>query len=185
MEIPLNEGFPVAPISRLGIREAATHVRRVLALPDGKIDMPKLLDRLTEYGIHYDVFDDRGAPVPREVEACWVPEERTIYVRDSVYEQMCTGGRRAVFTLGHELGHAVLAHRRTMNRQRVADMPIYCNSEWQANRFAAEFTMPIDAIVAKQLHSPGEISDFFGVSAAAADVRIKDLNRKGEIGKKP
>lgn len=185
MDVPLHEGFPVAPLSRVRIRDAAVHARSVLKLPPGRIDLPRLLDRLSDYGIYYDVFDVESAPVPREVEACWVPEDRTLYIRDSVYDQMAKGGQRAVFTVGHELGHAVLAHRRTYNRQLVRGLPIYCNSEWQANRFSAEFTMPIAEIYQFSLYSAQAIADHFGVSPAAASIRLKDLEQKNELKKKP
>jgi len=185
MDMPLHEGFPVAPMKRLRIRDAAIHARRVLDLPAGGINLPRLLDRLTSFGIHYDVFDAESEPVPREVEACWIPEDRTLYVRDSVFEQMVKGGQRAVFTVGHELGHAVLAHRRTYNRQSAASMPIYCNSEWQANCFAAEFTMPLDQILLHGLTSAMAIAAHFGVSMAAASVRLRDLTQKDELKKKP
>lgn len=119
------------------------------------------------------------------MEACWIPEERTLYIRDSVFDQMCRGGQRAVFTVGHELGHAVLAHRRTYNRQSAATLPIYCNSEWQANCFAAEFTMPLAQIIAYLLSTAASIATQFGVSLAAATVRLQDLTKKDELKKKP
>lgn len=185
MEMPLHEGFPVAPSSRQKIREAAVHARAVLQLPDGKINIPRLLDDLTRFGIYYDVFDRHSAPVPLEVEACYVPEERTLYIRDSVYEQVCSGGQRAVFTVGHELGHAVLAHRRTLNRLSVANVPRYCNSEWQANTFSAEFTMPLPEIWRYELFTPERIAEHFGVSMAAARIRLQDLVQRNELKKKP
>ena len=185
MTTPLHEGFPVAPSSRLKIRVAAEHARKVLGLPPGRINIPRLLDDLTRFGIYYDVFDQSSCPVPREVEACYVPEERTLYLRDTVYDEMDRGGMRAVFTLGHELGHAVLAHRRTLNRQSIVGVPIYSQSEWQANRFSAEFTMPLDEILCFGLLTPDKIADFFGVSPAAARVRLDDLDGKGELRKVP
>lgn len=185
MQVPMHEGFPVAPLSRSKIRDAATHARTVLALPEGRINIPRLLDQLTQYGIYYDVFDQRSEPIPREVEACWVPEDRTLYIRDAVFDQMCQGGQRAVFTVGHEVGHAVLAHRRTANRQSASVVPIYCNSEWQANRFSAEFTMPLSEIIKFGLSTALAIANHFGVSPAAADVRLKDLREKDELKKKP
>ena len=185
MDIPLHEGFPVAAMSRLLIREAAVHARQVLQLPQGRINIPRMLDGLTAYGIYYDVFDEESAPVPREVEACWVTEARTLYIRDTVFDQMCRGGQRAVFTVGHEMGHAVLAHRRTLNRQSAAGIPIYCNSEWQANRFSAEFTMNLAEIQRYGLMTSQAIADHFGVSPAAARVRLTDLLQKDELKKKP
>lgn len=185
MSQPLHEGFPVAPRSRANIREAAVHARCVLGLPDGRINMPRLLDDLTRYGIYYDVFDQKSEPVPRGVEACYVPEDRTLYIRDTVHAEMGRGGQRARFTFGHELGHAVLAHRRTLNRQSGANIPTYCESEWQANCFAAEFTMPLTEVLKYNLFSAEAIAEHFGVSPAAAGFRLDDLIRKGEIRKKP
>ena len=185
MNPPLHEGFPVAPSSRLKIRAAALNARKVLGLPPGRIDIGRLLDDLTRFGIYYDVFDRASAPVPPEVEACYVPEDRTLYIRDTVYNEMVRGGMRAVFTLGHEMGHAVLAHRRTLNRQSIVGVPVYSQSEWQANRFSAEFTMPLDEIHAYSLFTAERVANFFGVSPAAARVRLDDLEGKGELKKKP
>jgi hypothetical protein len=185
MEVPLHDGFPVAPLSRQRIVDVAINAREVLGLDDGRLNIPRLLDELTSRGVYYDVFDRESAPVPRAVEACYVPEDRTLYIRDEIYDQMCSGGQRAVFTLGHELGHALLAHRRTYNRLTVRDVPVYCNSEWQANCFAAEFTMPLDQIRRYRLSAPSEISSHFGVSLAAARIRYEDLSKRGELKKKP
>jgi hypothetical protein len=185
MKPPLHDGFPVAACSRLKIRAAAQHARKVLCLPAGRINIARLLDDLTRFGIYYDVFDRASAPVPREVEACYVPEDRTLYIRDTVYSEMVSGGMRAVFTLGHELGHAVLAHRRTFNRQSIIGVPIYSQSEWQANRFSAEFTMPLNEISQFNLFTAEQIANFFGVSPAAARVRLSDLEKYKELKKKP
>lgn len=185
MNMPLHEGFPVAPSSRLKIRAAAQHTRKVLGLPPGRINIPRLLDELTQYGIYYDVFDKSSGPVPPEVEACYVPEERTLYIRDTVYDEMEQGGMRAVFTFGHEMGHALLAHRRTLNRQSIVGVPVYSQSEWQANRFSAEFTMPLDQILERGLQTAYQLSAFFGVSPKAAQIRLDDLEHHSELKKKP
>ena len=181
MDVPLSQGFPVAPRSRADIRATAVNARRVLGLPDGRINIPKLLDGLTDYTIYYDVFDRTSAPVPPEVEACYVPEDRTIYIRDRVFDQMVEGGQRAVFTIGHELGHALLGHRRTFNRQPASSVPVYSNSEWQANLFGAEFTMPLEQIKRKCLYTAESIARAFGTSPAAARVRLEDLANKREL----
>jgi hypothetical protein len=182
MADPLHEGFPVAPRSRKAIRAAAQHARNVLKLPSGRLNILRMLDVLSaEYGIHYDVFDNDSAPVPKQVEACFVPEDMTIYIRDTVFQEMATGGQRAVFTIGHEMGHALLAHRRTYNRQASGTLPAHSNSEWQANTFAAEFTMDLLDIKAKNLRTAQAVSDYFGVSPAAARIRIGDLLKRGEL----
>ena len=181
MDMPLHEGFPVAPRKRVDIRAIAQSAREALKLPPGKLDWQPLLDKLSsEYGIHYDIFDKFSSPVPMEVEACFVPGQMTIYIRDSVFDQIIQGGQRATFTMGHELGHVLLAHQRTHNRL-TRDVPIYCHSEWQANIFAAEFTMPLQEIHKRSLRTASAISDFFGVSPAAATTRLADLRKKGEL----
>lgn len=181
MDVPLHEGFPVPAMSRAAIRLHATHARHILGIPDGRINIPVLLDKLTEYGIYYDVFDRESAPVSQAVEACFVPEDRTIYIRDSVYSQMVSGGQRAMFTIGHELGHVLLGHKRTFNRTPGTELKPYLNSEWQANVFAAEFTMPIGQIERYELFSPAMIASHFGVSLKAASVRLEDITRRREL----
>lgn len=186
MDMPMHDGFPVEPRSRNDIRDVAVHARRILKLGDGRVDIPRVLDKLSaEFGIHYDVFDKSSAPVPGEVEACYVPEDFTIYIRDTVFSEMANGGSRAVFTFGHEMGHALLGHRRTYNRQSVATVPRYANSEWQANTFSAEFVMPTDQIWKFNLRSAEAIVRQFGVSPVAARVRVDDLTRRNELTKKP
>lgn len=180
-DMPLHEGFPVAPRSRRDIRAAAVHARRVLDLPDGRVNIPTLLDRLGLFGIHYDVFDSHSSPVPRSVEACYYPEDRTLYIRDTIYDEMVKGGLRAVFTFGHELGHAVLAHRRGGFNRLTSQVPLYSQSEWQANAFAAEFTMPLEEITRCCVKTPEGIAHRFGVSPAAARVRHQDLMKRGEL----
>lgn len=180
-DMPLHEGFPVAARSRRDIRDAAVHTRRVLAIPDGRINIPRLLDELGEFGIYYDIFDSHSSPVPTSVEACYYPEARTMYIRDKIYQEMVIGGQRAVFTFGHELGHAVLAHRRGAFNRLTAQVPLYCQSEWQANTFAAEFTMPLEEITRRCLKSPDRIAERFGVSLAAANIRHQDLVKRGEL----
>ena len=182
MDMPMHEGFPVAPTSRLKIRAATTNARAVLELAPGRIDAEALLAKLdVDFGIHYDIFRRGELPVADGVEACWVPESATVYIREDIYCEMCRGGRRALFTLGHELGHAVLAHRRTLNRRSVADVPVYAQSEWQANTFAAEFLMPLEQIRQHNLVTAERVAGYFGVSPKAAAVRLKDLCEKGEL----
>ncbi|RYF45858.1 MAG: ImmA/IrrE family metallo-endopeptidase [Cytophagaceae bacterium] len=94
---------------------------------------------------------------------------------------MVKGGLRSTFTFGHEIGHALLSHRRTYNRRSNSKLPIFENSEYQANTFAAEFTMPIKTIKLNGLRTPEAISRYFGVSVVAAQVRLRDLKSKGEI----
>lgn len=45
--------------------------------------------------------------------------------------------------------------------------------------------MPLDEILRFELLTTDKITDFFGVSPAAASVRLSDLEEKRELKKKP
>lgn len=171
----LQDGFCVPPQSTQKIRQIASNTREALQLPDGKIDIPRLLERLHQFGIVVDVFDKESAPVGQGVEACWVPETSTMYIHEAVYADAVRGGTRATFTVTHELGHILLAHRRTINRMHEVEHPPFQNSEWQANTFAAEFSMPLKIITRLNLWSAPALAAHFGVSLQAAEIRIRKL----------
>lgn len=174
----LQTGFRVAPQSTEKIRQVALNTRQALELPDGRINLPQFLERLHIFGIVVDVFDAESAPVDQSIEACWVPEQATLYLRDHVYADACKGGTRATFTISHELGHIVLAHKRTINREHATSIPVFQNSEWQANTFASEFSMPITSIQSLGLTTPQKVANFFGVSLQAAAIRLEKLEKK-------
>lgn len=181
----LHTGFRVAPQSTVSIRRMAWNARQAFAIGEGRIDLEHFLERMIDYGIVVDVFDSSDAPVGQAVEACWVPESRTLYIRDTVYANACRGGTRAVFTICHEIGHIILAHKRTINRERPGrQIPVYENSEWQADTFGAEFAMPLPVINQFRLDTPGAIARHFGVSRQAAEVRIEKLVREATTQKR-
>lgn len=86
------------------------------------------------------------------------------------------------FTIAHELGHYFLHLK-----DRVAGTceTVSCNRgesdrlEWEANWFAAELLMPKAEFGKKAQEfkfNHDELADYFGVSSAAARVRLKSLN---------
>jgi hypothetical protein len=172
----LHMGFRVPPQSKNKIQTIANNARAALNLPAGPLDAERLLERLHAFGIVVDVFDRASAPVPKEVEACWVPSANTLYIRDTVYADICSGGPRGRFTVAHELGHIILAHQTTANRESSAvDMKKYENSEWQANTFASEFLMPESEIRFLNLRTPQAVEKHFKVSYQAAEIRVKNV----------
>lgn len=177
-------GFRVAGRSIPDIRCSADNVRRVLAIGDAPqdIDMGLLLDRLSiQYGITYDVLEPEDMP-HLDVEACWEPESVTMHIRADVFEKACRNDPRARFTVVHELGHGLLAHRRTINRTGNGQaIKAYEDSEWQANQFAAEFLMPLNAMKSLGLSKALEIEMHFNVSSQAAARRVAQLAKRGEI----
>jgi len=176
---PLN-GFRVSPRSIADIRETATRARAALDFR-WPVPLGRFLERLLIYSITYDVVENRGA-LPPGVEACWVPENLTLYLTNRVYNEACANDPRALFTVFHEMGHALLGHRRTLNREVPGrEIKTYEDSEWQANQFAAEFLMPLEEIVRYNLTTEGQLMSRFGVSMAAARIRLSRLRRAAEI----
>jgi hypothetical protein len=175
--VEITTGFRVPAQSTMRIQQIALNTRQTLALPDGRINLTQVLENLYPIGIILDVVDTENTPVGQSIEACWVPEQATMYIRDHVYEDACKGGTRATFTIAHEIGHIVLAHKRTTNRDTSKQFPIFENSEWQANTFAAEFSMPITSITKERLDTPQKIANFFGVSLQAAEIRLKKIEQ--------
>lgn len=178
----LQTGFRVAPQTKKAIRQIAANARSALGLPAGRVNWAAFLEKLHSYGIVVDIFEASSAPVGQGIEACWIPESNTLYIQDAVYADAVRGGARATFTIAHELGHILLAHRRTINRvQESSPMAIWENSEWQANTFAAEFAMPLTTIRSIPLCTATQIASYFGVSLQAAEVRLRKLRADGEI----
>ncbi|MCP5228096.1 ImmA/IrrE family metallo-endopeptidase [Accumulibacter sp.] len=177
-------GFRVAGRSIADIRVSADNVRRILGIGNAPQDMDigLLLDRLSvTYGITYDVLYVDEMPHP-EVEACWDPESITMHIRTDVFERACRNDPRARFTVMHELGHGLLGHRRTINRLGISVSPkVYEDSEWQANQFAAEFLMPLDAVRHHRLKTAFEIERHFNASSQAATRRANQLGKRGEL----
>ncbi len=172
----LHSGFRVSPQSKSKIKHIAENARAALGIPTGPLNAELLLERLHVYGIVVDVFDKVSAPVPPEVEACWVPYNRTLFVRDTVYQDICDGEPRGRFTVAHELGHILLAHQITVNRELAsASMKTYENSEWQANTFASEFLMPETEMRLQNLRTARAVAAHFKVSIQAAEIRVKNI----------
>lgn len=110
------------------------------------------------------------------------PDEDTIRIKESVYNNACQGNGRDRYTLAHELGHLLLHKNVSIIFAKTDNNKIlpYEDSEWQADTFAAELLMPFEQ--AKNCHSPEEIAKTFNVSREAAEVRwnkiIKELKKQ-------
>jgi hypothetical protein len=160
---------------------AAVTARRFLVRDDARFfQMADFLEQLFRYGITYDVIENHEMPIG--VEACSLPERLLMQLSEHTYNAACRDEPRARFTCIHELGHIVLAHARTLNRETPGrNIQAFEDSEWQANTFAAEFLMPLHLIQAAGMKSAAEIMLEFHASEPAAEVRIKKLQDRGEI----
>ncbi|MEZ2349555.1 ImmA/IrrE family metallo-endopeptidase [Caballeronia sp. RCC_10] len=177
---PLN-GFRVPPKSINDVRYAANRARAALGLAF-PIHLGQFLEQLSSYSITLDVLENGASGLPPGVEACWIPETLTLCLTERVYEQACRNEPRALFTVFHEMGHALLGHKRTLNREIPGrEFKTFEDSEWQANQFAAEILMPVEEIQRRGLRNEHDLIKAFGVSMEAARIRVDRLRKRREM----
>ncbi|MES2546924.1 MAG: ImmA/IrrE family metallo-endopeptidase [Pseudomonadota bacterium] len=176
-------GYVVNPLSVRVIRDKASYVRSALGLTKEPIDLEIFLERLSEFGITVDVVNDEDMPgFSYHSEACCIPETATIYLTEGTYRKACLNDARTRFTIFHELGHLILGHSRELHRANMTtNVKPFQDSEWQADRFAGEITMPLEIIYDYELFSVGQIKNQFGVSEQAATTRYNQLLKEGVI----
>lgn len=166
-------GFTVPPRSTQWIYTEAAAVRERLKKLIGSTPMVPL-DQLYEtlhlvlpdfrFEVcdHDEMGDDHGKTYPTK---------QLIKLREDVYEGMCAGNGRDRFTGAHELGHLFMHKEAAFARQAAnPGLPIYFNSEWQADCFASAFL--IDGQLLTQCRSIEEVQEMFGVSKSAAQARF-------------
>lgn len=87
---------------------------------------------------------------------------------------------RKRFTLAHEIGHVVLGHTPSQFDGRTFVPSHRSWQEAQANRFASELLMPLPILKQFGMLSPYVISEKFGVSIEAAEIKARQLGWYGE-----
>ncbi|KJV35841.1 hypothetical protein VI08_06665 [Luteibacter yeojuensis] len=105
------------------------------------------------------------------------PDKAEIWLREDVYDGLRTDRGRDRFTAAHELGHLVL-HGCPLARSRrpSGELPLFRDSEWQADNFAGEFLMPVEVV--RKFPDPWTLAAECVVSEQAASVRINELRRE-------
>jgi Zn-dependent peptidase ImmA (M78 family) len=102
-----------------------------------------------------------------------------IVLSETTYQSAAKFHGRGRWTAAHELGHLVLHNsavaldRAPKRYSQMKELPAYASAEWQANAFAAAFLMP--ATLIRDFTDISEVADFFCVSRAAAENRLKNL----------
>lgn len=172
-------GYVVPARSITAIRTTAVQVREVLKLNDSPPRLEAFLESLSEYGITVDVQEGQEFMLAG-VEAACNPETATIALTSATYSAARSDDPRTRFTIFHELGHFVLGHTKALGRSNIVPRA-FIDSEWQADQFAAEMTMPLDVIMRHRLRTPRAIATFCGVSPRAASYRLDQLIRTGAL----
>jgi len=191
--VPAYRGRSYAELERL-----AGDVRRKIA-PAAKVteslNATSIFEHLDEYrvsvrgtsvALDYAV---ENLPPTVEAEAKYDPETNKIVVTLSAktYAELRRGTPRAVFTVAHEIGHAVLHPAELFDRALAPDpramqrvIPthqLYKDTEWQANGFAAALLMPARGLLILEANGADldgfVISEQFAVSMQAAELRLK------------
>lgn len=100
--------------------------------------------------------------------------------KTSVWQKAMARDGRAIMTLAHELGHAVLCHRdvvrarqtgATAESRTVSYIKPYESSERMADLFGSNFLIEEDLL--PEPSSAEQVAEEFGVSVAAAGVRLR------------
>jgi hypothetical protein len=173
------------------IEDIAAKTRRDLGIePIGPVHgelMFECLDSLVTLGGTLPVVGAVRSGLFAEAQCQYNKRDKRIEVAlsESTFDRLCEGNARALFTLGHEAGHAVLHPRELVSLRELpqallrggrGDHQRYFDTEWQANAFSAALLMPA-APLALRVRS-GEsltvvgVAAEFGVSYPAAQRRI-------------
>lgn len=172
--------YRVTPLGWDKVDGLANQIRGLLKLSDIPYFpivevLEQVLPRLvgSEDGFSFQVCseDEMGS-----AEGLTCPEGTFIRVREDVYDEACCGGRRARFTLSHELGHFLLhtGQNQPLARARPNEkLRAFESAEKQADRFAATLLMPFHLI--DEDDDVSSVMERFGVSKSAATVKLEKM----------
>ncbi|MFC5419334.1 ImmA/IrrE family metallo-endopeptidase [Bosea eneae] len=160
---------------------ALAHRRGLGFSDDEAVDVTTLLARLkARYPeLSYECLPDGELA---EAEAQWDSQGKRLLMSEAVFQAANRGEGRALMTVAHEVGHALLGHEGNLNRgpagSRAERVSAKLRSmEYQARRYAAAFLIP-DTPAVRQLDASA-LSQRYRVSMSAAIVRHSEL-RSGE-----
>ena len=144
-----ENNYEVPAKSRQELRSIAKQFRKILGINTPYFPVPQVFEVLELVGIHGDVVDDDtwnkyyGCDKYAEYDL----KEKTISIRESVYDAAIAGSGRDRFTMAHEIAHALLLDNHNVKVCRSTDLSptkTYCNPEWQADCLAGELLVPYD-----------------------------------------
>lgn len=163
-----DERFPagVGLFERLGSHEVHAGARRI-GLAYAVVDLPPGSCAFARYDARTD--------------------EIVVTLSTATYTAVEDGDARARFSLCHELGHVFLHgvellrlseiphFEAVLARRQAPEHPVYLDSEWQADSFAAAVLMPaagIAALARSRTVSAKLLANHFGASHEAAKYRL-------------
>lgn len=199
-----RRGFRVSSLAYIDLERAGMKARDVLA-PDvpptrglSGMEVFEGLDAFTVMagGKTYPLTYGIVSRLPQGVEALtYLNRDKAaiqIDLLETTYRALERNEPRALFTVGHEIGHAVMhtstvVDMATMPHVSAAlmrgspDHKVFADSEWQADGFAAALLMPLDGLAANDNGSltVSMVQRQYGVSYDAARRRVQFVQSKG------
>lgn len=161
--------------------QLAKLLREALGLDDQiKLDVIEFLRRLKRKGYIADYVRVPDSAM-LDAEARFKPDERKIYIRESVYVAADEWIDRARFTVIHECAHAALDHqferKRSLAGAAVADKRVASirRDEAQANKLAAAILAPFHRAEFSLSTNTQHLMKRFGLSLTAASKRVEEM----------
>jgi hypothetical protein len=164
----------VSPRSKRNIQDLAQSLRDSLGINCLQLPIVVIYEALQHIDdLDLEVVEDWHLP---SEEAVTYPDLKTIQVRESVYDSAYAGDPRSRFTLAHELGHYLMHRDQNASFSRSGSHKIYCDCEWQADRFASELL--IDRRLFKADWTVQEVMEKFKASQKAAEIALHDKKKE-------
>jgi Zn-dependent peptidase ImmA (M78 family) len=182
----MTDDYKVAPRSTKNIELLTLAWRDALGVAnEWAPDMIRVLEiklpRLSKLG-QFSLIT-RSDPEMGDAEAYTEFNPPHIVVRNSVYRLAQKRDGRSRMTLAHELGHLVMhpgaAKLRSDFPQTVNKLRPFESAEWQANKFASLFLMPLHII--RNFTSALELAESCQVSLHAAQIRFSETKSEKRL----
>lgn len=164
--------YKVKPLSRKKIREIAKKIRKICGIQDNQ-EFPVIIFLefvLEKFDYTYDICPKSEL---KSEYAKTIPSQKILKIRQDVYERAINRVPRDIFTIAHEIGHAILHD----DIQEIAlarndeEIKAYENPEWQANTFAGELIAPSDTVRGLDIE---EIANIYNCSLQVAEIQLNN-----------
>jgi len=160
--------------------QLARVLREILGVDsESWLDVLEMLRRMKHNGYIRDYICLPDAEMP-DAQARFVPDERVIYLRQSVYDAAERHDPHARFTVVHEISHCALNHQ-YMRKRGIAigafekKVPSIRRDENQADKLAAALLAPSHKVQFTLTTTAKQLAQRFGLSERMADLRIEEL----------
>lgn len=158
-------------------------LREALDLDDQiTLDVVEFLRRLKRKGYIADYVRVPDSAM-LDAEAKFKPDDRKIYIRESIYVAAENWAARARFTIVHECAHAALEHqferKRSLSGTAIAEKRVASihRDEIQANKLAAAVLAPFHRTEFTLATSAQQLMKRYGLSTSAASRRVEEMAR--------